>query len=149
HVEENHALGFRRRVRLLRRERIGKRRDAVGSDCLPGVKIVTQEASQGDASESAASLPEEFAPHAATEVGIHALFQIHKFVQIEGQQAKSPQRFVGGYAANLAFADELHAALDLSRGRRPLQNAPQDERYLIRGSTAHVLTYVAGQYSGL
>ena len=112
---KNDALGLRREVRGFRLERIFPGSGSIGGDRLLTQKsIVSQQARQGNARESAPGLPEELSPCAPAKVSaLHRspsttgqrlsggsqdvsrssiaikepLIQIHKLVQIQCDQA--------------------------------------------------------------
>ena len=70
HVQEDDALRLGRKVRLLRRERVDERRDAVGRDRLLGEEVVAEHGGEGRGREAGAGLPQELAARPAAELAV-------------------------------------------------------------------------------
>ena len=158
-------------VRLLRRPADWRTSSAPSAATrLAGEEVVAEQARQGDARETGAGLPEEFAPRAAAEVGAWSLqrpvagdsrvrcersgrqsadpdhgrasIQIHKLVQIQRQQAET-----GAGPRRLTPCLRLRTSSmnftprSISAARRlALQDAAQGETHLRRRLVARAVS---------
>jgi hypothetical protein len=91
HEQENHPLGFRRKMRRANRQRIGsgklrQLRGRLGSEAVPGKEsVLVEQGRERQAREAGARLPEEFAALAGAETR----FRIHDSSSLAGTKPGS------------------------------------------------------------